>query len=62
MVRPADSQPKSSYYAIGDLVIDGQCACFGHAAYCTGPVRITTHTYLYIKGAISEFAKSPSLI
>ncbi|XP_023930665.1 laminin-like protein lam-2 [Lingula anatina] len=34
---PADSTPSSSYFAVSNIDIRGQCACFGHAAECTGP-------------------------
>ena len=38
--RPADSTPARSYYAVADISVDGQCACFGHATQCTGPVSV----------------------
>ena len=35
---PRFNEQYASYYAIADLNIAGQCACFGHATSCTGPV------------------------
>ena len=37
-LRPSSNSPLSSYYAIADLVIEGHCACFGHADKCSGEV------------------------
>ncbi|KAI0234308.1 hypothetical protein LSAT2_015485 [Lamellibrachia satsuma] len=35
-LKPSSNAPLSSYYAVADLVIEGHCACFGHAGQCTG--------------------------
>ncbi|KAK2155671.1 hypothetical protein NP493_2054g00001 [Ridgeia piscesae] len=35
-LKPSSNAPLSSYYAIADLVIEGHCACFGHAGRCIG--------------------------
>ena len=38
LVQPSDTEPLSSYYAVADLEVDGQCSCFGHASVCVGEV------------------------
>ena len=39
-LKPSGNSPLSSYYAVADLVIEGQCACFGHANRCSGEVTM----------------------
>ena len=38
MTIPADNIASSSYYAIANLGVQGQCSCYGHSAVCTGQV------------------------
>ncbi len=39
-IRPADTVPLSSYYAVYDVEIEGRCSCFGHSNECVGEVSL----------------------
>ena len=40
-IRPADTVPLSSYYAVYDVEIEGRCSCFGHSNECVGEVSFS---------------------
>ena len=44
-LKPSSNAPLSSYYAIADLVIEGHCACFGHAGRCIGEVSTLEYSH-----------------
>lgn len=50
LVQPAHvDDPLLSYYAVADLDVDGQCECFGHAATCSGQVRVCNFLFYFLK-------------
>lgn len=38
LVQPASNISLQSYYAVADIMVDGQCECYGHASECSGKV------------------------
>ena len=47
LIKPSDNTPLRSYYAIADILIEGHCACFGHADSCSPTVSIKLRTIIY---------------
>lgn len=59
LVKPANTEPLLSYYAIAQLSIEGQCQCYGHASTCIGPVShlspVCTFRYIYSNSSLHVF-------